>query len=275
MKAPNKVVKRKMTVKNISEDVSVEINENVALVEFKRPPLNFFDIALIENLDKAFKFVENETPCRAIVLVSDGKAFCAGANFSSEEGDSQSVLGEQGKQNPLYAAGLKLFDCKLPVIAAIQGAAIGGGLGLALVADFRVACKESKFSANFVRLGIHPGFGLTHTLPALIGQQKASLMFYTGRRIDGEEALEWGLADIFCEQSKVREEAILLAREIAEGAPLAIRSIKETLRMGLHDTLLKQTDRENHEQAWQKNTDDFKEGIRSVAERRSGNFTGK
>lgn len=264
-----------MSVTAISDDVSVHIDHHVALVEFKRPPLNFFDIALIENLDKAFKFVENQTQCRAIVLASEGKAFCAGANFSSEEGDSQSVLGEKGKQNPLYAAGIKLFACKLPIVAAIQGAAIGGGLGLALVADFRVACKESKFSANFVRLGLHPGFGLTHTLPALIGQQKAALMFYTGRRIDGEQALEWGLADVFCEQAQVRQEAMKLASEIAEGAPLAIRSIKETLRIGLHDTLQKQTDRENNEQAWQKNTEDFKEGIQSVAEKRVGKFIGK
>jgi enoyl-CoA hydratase/carnithine racemase len=100
-------------------------------------------------------------------------------------------------------------------------------------------------------------------------------MFYTGRRIDGKQALEWGLADVLCEQEKVRDEAIKLASEIAEGAPLAIRSIKETLRMDLHDILLKQTDRENNEQAWQKNTEDFREGIRSVTERRAGKFIGK
>jgi enoyl-CoA hydratase/carnithine racemase len=90
-----------MTVKNISADVGIQVNDHVAIVEFKRPPLNFFDIPLIENLDQAFKFVENETDCHAIVLASEGKAFCAGANFSSEEGDSQSVLGEEGKRNPL------------------------------------------------------------------------------------------------------------------------------------------------------------------------------
>jgi len=264
-----------MENKKISDDVQIEICDHVALVEFNRPPLNFFDIELIQNIDKAFKFVEAETDSRAIVLASTGKAFCAGANFSSEEGDSQSVLGEGGQQNPLYAAGLQLFACKLPVVAAVQGAAIGGGLGLALVADFRVACKQSKFSANFVRLGIHPGFGLTHTLPALIGQQKAALMFYTGRRIDGEQAFDWGLADLFCEQDQVREQAMALASEIAEGAPLAIRSIKETLKQGLTETLKAQTDRENNEQAWQKNTEDFREGIKAVSERRPGNFTGK
>jgi enoyl-CoA hydratase/carnithine racemase len=259
----------------ISDEVSIEVRGKVALVSFSCPPLNFFDIKLIQDLGKAFNYVEEQSECRAIVLASEGKVFCAGAKFSDEEGDSGSVLGEGGKQNPLYVAGIELFACKLPLVAAIQGAAIGGGLGLALVADFRVACKQSKFSANFVKLGIHPGFGLTHTLPALIGQQKAALMFYTGRRIDGEQAVDWGLADVFCEQDQVKEEAFNLANEIAEGAPLALRSIKETLKTGLHEALVKQTERENNEQAWQKNTEDFKEGIKAVAEKRAGNFFGK
>ena len=257
----------------ISDDVVIEQRGLVALVEIKRPPYNFFDIELIENLNKAFKAIEDNSDCRAIVLATEGSAFCAGANFSSEGGAS--VLGESGETNPLYAAGVKLFDCKLPIVAAIQGAAIGGGLGLALVADFRVCCAEARFSANFVRLGIHPGFGLTHTLPALIGQQKAALMFYTGRRINGDQAYEWGLADILCEKHRVREEAFTLAEEIAEGAPLAIKSIKETLRMGLQETLTQQTARENDEQAWQKTTEDFNEGISSVSEKRIANFKGK
>ena len=257
----------------ISEDVRVHIEGWVAWVEIVRPPYNFFDIALIQNLKLAFKQLEHNAECRAIVLASEGSAFCAGANFSSEGGAS--VLGEQGKSNPLYEAGVELFDCRLPIVAAIQGPAIGGGLGLALVADFRVCCSEAKFAANFVKLGIHPGFGLTHTLPALIGQQKAALMFYTGRRITGEQAFEWGLADVLCDLNQVRGEAYKLASEIAEGAPLAIKSIKTTLRMGLKEKLIAQTQRENDEQAWQKQTDDFKEGIAAVSEKRSGYFSGK
>lgn len=257
----------------IADDLAVKLEGHVGWVEIKRPPYNFFDIELIQNLGKAFKALEQKSECRAIVLVSDGSAFCAGANFSSKGGDS--VLGEGGQSNPLYEAGVELFDCKLPIVAAIQGPAIGGGLGLALVADFRVCCVEAKFSANFVRLGIHPGFGLTHTLPALIGQQKAALMFYTGRRINGEQAVEWGLADILCEHHHVRDEAYKLASEIAEGAPLALKSIKTTLRMGIKEKLIQQTQRENDEQAWQKLTVDFKEGIASVTEKRKGKFVGK
>ncbi len=255
-------------------DLKLEKQGFVGLVEIQRPPYNFFDIDLIRNLGKAFSMLE-EQGCRAIVLASEGKAFCAGANFSSEEGDSSGVLGEQGVTNPLYAAGLELFECKVPIVAAIQGAAIGGGLGLALVADFRVASPEARFSANFVRLGIHPGFGLTHTLPALIGQQKAALMFYTGRRINGDQAMDWGLVDVLVEAAQLRDEAIKLAQEIAEGAPLALKSIKTTLKLGLKETLEKQTARENDEQAWQKTTEDFKEGIRSVSEKCAGVFLGK
>ena len=255
------------------DDLQLSFHKHVGLVEIQRGPFNFFDIELIKNIGLAFKHFEKNTDCRAIVLAAEGKAFCAGANFTSEGGAS--VLGEAGKINPLYEAGVELFDCKLPIVAAVHGAAIGGGLGLALVADFRVCCPETRFAANFVKLGLHPGFGLTHTLPALIGQQKAALMFYSGRRIDGEQALAWGLADVLCEQSQVRNEAIKLAEEIAEGAPLALRSIKETLRMGLKEKLQQQTARENNEQAWQKNTDDFKEGIKAVSEKRNANFSGK
>jgi enoyl-CoA hydratase/carnithine racemase len=255
------------------DDLALSMHRHVGMVEIQRGPLNFFDIELIRNIGRAFKHFEENPQCRAIVLAAEGKAFCAGANFTSEDGPA--VLGEAGKTNPLYEAGVELFDCKLPVVAAVHGAAIGGGLGLALVADFRVCCPETRFAANFVKLGLHPGFGLTHTLPALIGQQKAALMFYSGRRIDGEQALAWGLADVLCEQSQVRSEALKLAEEIAEGAPLALRSIKETLRMGLKEKLQQQTARENNEQAWQKNTLDFKEGIASVSERRAAKFVGK
>ena len=147
-------------------------------------------------------------------------------------------------------------------------------MGLALVPDFRVACPEARFSANFVKLGFHPGFGLTHTLPQLIGQQKANLMFLTGRRIKGEQALEWGLADVLTSQDLVREEAINLAREIAGNAPLAILSVRATLRQRLNEKIIPQIEHESKEQTWQRETNDFKEGIRAVTERRPGNFQG-
>ena len=169
---------------------------------------------------------------------------------------------------------LASLTTKTPIIGAVQGAAIGGGLGLCLVPDFRVAAPEARFAANFTRLGFHPGFGLTHTLPALIGQQRANLMFYTSRRIKGEEAVAWGLADMLVPLAEVRGAAQALAAEIAENSPLGVRETRATMRQGLADAVRKATDHELVVQNELRQTEDFKEGIRAVGERRVPNFTG-
>ena len=139
-----------------------------------------------------------------------------------------------------------MFRAKKPIIAAVQGAAIGGGLGLAVSADFRVTCPEARFAANFTKLGFHPGFGLTVTLPELIGKNNAELMFYTSRRVTGEDALKMGLANVCVPQSEVRAAALKLANEIAECAPLGLLSTRATMRAGLADRVLAAT---NHELA--------------------------
>src|SRR5712692_5174224 len=210
-------------------DVSVALDGNVAQLEIHRPPHNFFDFNLIRDLADAFEALDQEPECRALMLCSEGKSFCAGANFANRDASSGETS-TRGNENPLYVEAVRLFRCRKPVVAAIQGAAIGGGLGLALVADFRVATAEARFAANFVKLGIHPGFGLTYTLPRLIGAQKASLMFYTGRRVTGEEAFAWGLCDFVAEPDSLRKVANALAMEIAEGAPLALLSTRATMR---------------------------------------------
>jgi enoyl-CoA hydratase/carnithine racemase len=255
-------------------DVSVEFSEHVAHVEIHRPPHNFFDMELIRDLSDAFEALDKESACRALVLAAEGKSFCAGANFANRQGQGG---GERapGGSNPLYAEAVRLFACKKPVVAAIQGAAIGGGFGLALAADFRVVTADARFAANFVKLGIHPGFGLTYTLPRLIGQQKASLLFYTGRRITGEEALAWGLADFLAQTGHLRDRANELATEIAENAPLALLSTRATMRRGLADAVKAATDHEFQEQAWLMRTEDHREGVKAVAERRPGRFAGK
>ena len=162
-----------------------------------------------------------------------------------------------------------MFSAKKPIIGAIQGAAIGGGLGLALVPDFRVAAPEARFAANFAKLGIHPGFGLTVTLPNLVGQQQANLMFLTGRRLKAEEALAVGLVDMLVPQDELRGAAQSLAAEIAENAPLAVVSVRATMRQGLAEKIAKATDHELAEQQWLRTTSDAEEGIRAVAERRA------
>jgi enoyl-CoA hydratase/carnithine racemase len=255
-------------------DVSATLDGHVATLEIHRPPHNFFDFNLIHDLADACEALDQQPECRALVLCSEGKSFCAGANFANRDAQSGEAPARAG-ENPLYVEGVRLFRCKKPVVAAIQGAAIGGGFGLALVADFRIATAEARFAANFVKLGIHPGFGLTYTLPRLIGVQKASLMFYTGRRVTGEEALAWGICDFLAEPDKLRNEANALAMEIAEGAPLALLSNRATMRQGLADAVKARTDHEFKEQSWLFRTEDHREGVKAVTERRPGKFVGK
>lgn len=252
-------------------DIQVDMRGHVALVEIRRPPHNFFDLALIRDLADAYEALDAAPECRALVLAAEGKAFCAGANFETGSLDDTVAAGS----SHLYAEAVRLFACSKPVVAAVQGPAIGGGLGLAVSADFRIAAPEARFAANFVKLGIHPGFGLTLTLPQLVGQQKAALLFYTGRRINAEEALAWGLVDQVAPQDQLREAAFRLANEMAEGAPLALQSVRKTLRRGLAEAVKAQTDHEYAEQQRLARTEDHAEGIRAVAERRAGNFRGR
>ena len=258
------------------EDIEVTQTGHVALIEIQRPPHNFFDIALIEQLADACDELDLNDNCRSIVLAAQGKSFCAGANFG--DGSGQKIIDDAKPKKPenhLYQEAVRLFSCKKPMVGAIQGAAIGGGLGLALVPDFRVTCPEGRFSANFTRLGFHPGFGLTHTLPALIGQQNAALMMYTGRRVKGEEAVEMGLADKIVPIDQLRSSAVELAEEIAISSPLGVVETRATLRAGLADRVRIATDHELKVQNELRQTEDFKEGVAATAERRPPNFHGR
>jgi 2-(1,2-epoxy-1,2-dihydrophenyl)acetyl-CoA isomerase len=252
-------------------DVSVQLgDDHVAEVEIHRPPNNFFDANLIRNIADAYEDLQGGT-CRAIVLCSEGKHFCAGADFHGES-DAEALPVEGAAD--LYHEAVRLFRAELPVVAAVQGAAIGGGLGVACSADFRVAAPEARFAANFSRLGFHQGFGLSVTLPPIVGHQRAIELLYTGRRIGGEEARAIGLVDRLADLETVRAAARAFAAEIAGAAPLAIRSIRATMRGHLADEVARVTRHEDAEQKRLRQTRDFEEGTRASLERREPDFTG-
>ncbi len=241
-------------------------DDHVATVTLCRPPNNFFSAAMIAELADALEVLDEDLSCRAIVLAAEGKHFCAGADFAS--------AGPADSTGDLYRAAVRLFRTRKPIIAAVQGAAIGGGLGVAMAADFRVAAPEARFSANFARLGFHHGFGLSVTLPAVVGGQHAAELLYTGRRITGDDAAAIGLVDRVVPLAGLRTAAHDLAAEIAGSAPLAVQSIRATLRGDLADRVAAATDRELAEQERLRRTADFVEGTRAMAERRPPQFTG-
>ncbi len=255
------------------KDIGVEKTAHVALVEIRRPPNNYFDVALIKEIATAFEALDADSNCRALVLAAQGKSFCAGANFGSDDRDSAELLGgpRPGAAH-LYIEGNRLFRTKKPIVAAVHGAAVGGGLGLAMVADFRVTCPEARFCANFTRLGFHPGFGLTVALPAVIGPTKAAMMFYTSRRVPGDEAHAMGLADVLVPQDQVRTAALSFAAEIAENSPLGLIATRASMRGDLADQVRAATEHELAEQTRLRQTEDFKEGVKAMAERRLPTF---
>ena len=250
-----------------NQDLEVYTKSLTTFIKINRPPHNFFDAELISQIADLFEDMDKNNLCRSIILHSEGKNFCAGANFNKDN------FSKGGDVYPnLYKQAIRLFKTKKPIIAAIQGAAIGGGLGLALAADFRIACEESRFSANFAKLGFHHGFGTTVTLPRVIGHQKAKLMLLTTVRLKGIDAYNIGLADYFVDKKLIITKAIEISNLINNSGPLGIESIRTTINDGLVDEILKAVIREASEQNRLKDTKDFKEGIKASLERREAKF---
>lgn len=269
-----------MSLPASSEFLGVEMQGAVAVLEMRRPPLNFFDAELIGRIVDTLRALDADPACGAVVLAAAGKTFCAGADFGSDRppaaGDDPAAEGAGfvSFADTLYQRAIGIFETRKPIVAAVHGAAIGGGLGLALAADFRVTCEQARFSANFARLGIHCGFGISVTLPRLVGINAAATLLYTGRRITGAQALQIGLADQLVPAEQVRSAAIAFAAEIASAAPMAVTDMRETLRRGLADQVREVLQRELACQNVHMRSADFREGVQATAQRREPRFTG-
>ena len=250
------------------DDILVVINGHIATITIQRPPNNFFDYLLIQQIADALVELDDFNECRVVILTSEGKNFCAGANFSQDK----EMMNKTNPYSKLYTEAVRLFRTKKPVIAAVQGAAVGGGLGLALAADFRIASPESRFSANFSKLGFHQGFGSSVTLPRVVGQQNAAMMLYTAKRVKGDEALALGLVDYLVASSDILKKANEFATEIASSAPMAVESIRSTLKGDIADQVEEIVAWELSEQIRLQSSDDFKEGIAASLERREAKF---
>ena len=253
------------------KDIGISTDGAVGIVEIQRPPHNFFDNSLINQIADAFEAFDRDDKHPRLCAVRAGQVVLRRRRFRQPPAD------RRGRERQ---ASLQGSDPPVPLQEAERRGDPGPGdrRRPRPRADARLPRhlrRKARFAANFTRLGFHPGFSLTFTLPRLIGQQKANLMFYTGRRIGGEQAVDWGLADVLAPLADVRKDAIKLAKEIAESAPLAVMSTRETMRRGFADGAEAATERELTEQDWTRKTEDFKEGVKSYAEKRPGNWKGR
>jgi enoyl-CoA hydratase/carnithine racemase len=212
--------------------------------------------------------LDPEPGCRAIVVRTEGKHFCAGRDFGT-------ARSPQDTPANIYSTARGLLELQTPWVAELTGGSIGAGMGLALTADFRVAARTAYLSANFVTLGLHHGFGLSATLPRVVGAHRALELLATGRRVGAQEALELGLVDAVADDAEVAQAALALAKTLAGQSPLALAAIRATMRADLPDLFAMAVQRELAEQTVLTGTEDYREAAAAAMERRRGRFVGR
>lgn len=256
------------------ENVNIESEEGIALVQIDRPKkLNALNRKTIAELHEAFKFLEAEPEIRVIILRGSGpKAFVAGADISEFAGFSQAEGGELAREGQK-----RLFDfvenLSTPVIAAINGFALGGGLELAMACHFRVASQNARMGLPEVSLGVIPGYGGTQRLPQLIGKGRALEMIMTGGMIDADRAQEYGLVNHVTSQEELTDFCVELAGKIAKNSPVAISYAIKTVNAGFSSNKPGyQAEIEAFGMCF--STADFKEGTTAFLEKRPPDFPG-
>lgn len=265
----------------MSDAVLTEVRGHVGVVTFNRPDKrNPMSLEMIDALPPALDALASSAEVRAIVVTGAGRSFSAGADFSAMAG----LVARTGASGPaatrqavraLYDAFVAIDRVEVPTVAAVNGAAVGGGLGIALLCDIRIVAADAKLGANFSRLGIHPGLGITKRLPAAVGYERAAELLFTGRLVTGEEAVRVGLALEAVPTEAVLPRAVALAEEIAAAAPLAVRRIKRTLRAAAGREFDDVLESEAFAQTLLAQTEDAGEGIAAMMAKRSPKFEGR
>lgn len=217
---------------------------------------------------------------RVVIITGTGRCFSAGADFRSQiqaDGDDGGRTPQAHERSyAMYKPFLRVLDIEVPVIGALNGHAIGGGFGLSLVCDLRVAERDSLYGANFAKLGLHPGMAIGYLLPRLIGPARAAELLFTGRRITGAEAMDLGLVNRAVSGGEaVLAEAMALARDIAASAPVAVRMMKRSFYAGLGWDVRRGAMDEAFAQAVTVDTDDAREGMKALLEKRTPEFRGR
>jgi len=211
---------------------------------------------------------------RCLVVTGTGACFSSGADFKSSVQRDADHRAPSERSYAMYDPFLSLLEIAAPVIGALNGHTIGGGFGLALVCDLRIGARDAKYGANFVKLGLAPGMAISYLLPRLIGLARANELLLTGRLVDGAEAERLGILNRAVAADAVLDEALALARTIADNAPLAVRATKRAIQRGLELQIRDAARLEAFAQAESLATSDAREGIAALLAKRPPKFTG-
>ena len=252
-------------------------HDGIATLVMNRPDrLNALDTKLVTTLNDTLGRIAKDGSVRVVVLTGAGRAFCAGGDLALI-GQARTT-GATRDLELLLASGtravLTMRSMPQPVIAAVNGAAAGAGMNLALAADIRIAAEGAVFGQNFAKVGLFPDFGGTYFLPQLVGPAKAAELFYTGDMIDAKTALQLGIVNQVVPATELEAEVNSLARTIAQGPPLVIRAVKKTLFASESEKLTLGLGQEVEEQIRCYLAQDCSEGISAFFEKRPPKFRG-
>lgn len=259
----------------MSDAVRYSTDGHVGVITLNRPDnRNSMTPELLDAFAIASATAKADASIRAVVVTGTGSCFSSGADFKSTlQRDSGASPAE--RSYAMYVPFLSLLDIEVPVIGALNGHTVGGGFGLSLVCDMRIGARDAKYGANFVKLGLAPGMSISYLLPRLIGMARANEMLLSGRLVDGPEAEQLGILNRAVATDQVLSTAMDLAKTIAANAPLAVRATKAAIRRGLALSIREAAREEATAQAMTVETDDAKEGIAALLEKRTPNFTGR
>ncbi len=256
--------------------VVIERQGTLAILLLNRPDnRNSMTPELLDGFASSVAAVRQMADVRCVVVTGRGASFCAGADFKSgvqRTGDGR--LGAE-RSYAMYTAFLSLLDLEVPVIGALQGHAVGGGCGLAMVCDLRIANQSARDGANCARLGLASGMAISDLLPRLVGVPRAMEMLLTGKLIAGELGAQWGLFNRAVAGDEVLPVALALADEIAQSAPIVVRMTKRAIYQNLGWDPRSAAWREAFAQAATVDTDDCKEGVAALLEKRPPQFAGR
>jgi enoyl-CoA hydratase/carnithine racemase len=264
----------------MSDDaVLYDSDGHIATITLNRPDnRNSMTPDVLAGFMRSIRRARDERSLRAVVITGSGSSFCAGADFRaglSAAGTEYEGRLPHERSFGMYEPFLAVLDIQVPVIGALNGHAIGGGLGLALVCDIRVANRDAKYGANFARLGLHSGMAISYLLPRIVGMPIAADLLFSGRLITGTEAAELHLAHCAVPPAEVLPEARRRAQAVAACAPIAIRLLKKSLYRGAEWDPRKAAEAEAWAQSATLQTEDAQEGMRALLEKREPDFKGR